>query len=280
MTKTLAVHLHLFYEKQLDEVLVKLANLREVDYDLFVTVTDENKDVSDKLKSFNPNVKIISVENRGYDVGPFIEFLHHIDLNDYKYVLKLHTKSKYSNNYTHLNNMRFDNALWGKVLWDALLASPKRVQKDIEKLKKPRVGMLASKYCINKEERNYKKLLSQINQKLEDLELTQTNTPEFVAGSMFYARADLLKPLLKMQLSDFAPTDGRVKEGTLAHVVERVMGEVIKEQGYEIYGVTDWYPRFLCWKTAFKRFLYQRKVTQSGKLLIKVLKLPIYSKKI
>lgn len=280
MTKTLAVHLHLYYEEQLDEILGRLKNLQSVDYDLFVTMTCENKEISAKLKAFNPNVKIITVENRGYDVGPFIEFLHHIDLNDYDYVLKLHTKGKHSKNYTHLNNMRFDNALWGKVLWDALLASPHRVQKDMDTLQKPNIGMLASKYCINKEERNYKKLLTQINQKLEAIGLNKTDKPEFVAGSMFYAKAKLLKPLLKLNLNDFALTDAKVKEGTLAHVMERVIGEIIKEQGYEIYGVNDWYPRILCWKTAMKRFIYQRKVTANGKLLVKVLKLPIYSKKI
>lgn len=278
--KTLAVHLHIHYQEQLDEILSRLANLQGVEYDLFVTLTDEDEQVRAKIKAFKPEAKIIKVENRGYDIGPFVEFLHCINLDDYQYVLKLHTKAKHSQNYTHLNNMRFDNTLWGKVLWDALLATPKRVRKDMQILENPQVGMLSSKYCINKEERNYKKLLTQINQKLEELKLHKTERPEFVAGSMFYAKAKLLKPLLNLQISDFAPTDAKVKEGTLAHVVERVLGEVIKEQGYEIYGVNDWYPLFLCWKAALKRFVYQRKVTQNGKLLIKVLKLPIYSKKI
>ncbi|MBQ8481526.1 MAG: hypothetical protein IJ532_03225 [Alphaproteobacteria bacterium] len=278
--KTLAVHLHIHYKEQLGEILSKLENLCGIDYDLFVTVTDEDEKVAAKIKTFNPEARIICVENRGYDIGPFIEFLHRIDLNDYQYILKLHTKAKHSQNYTHLNNMRFDNTLWGRVLWDALLATPERVQKDIQILQNPQVGMLSSKYCINKEERNYKKLLNQINQKLEELNLQGTDKPEFVAGSMFYAKAELLKPLLNLQIKDFAPTDAKVKEGTLAHVMERVLGEIIKEQGYEIYGVNDWYPLFLCWKAALKRFVYQRKVTQSGKLLIKVLKLPVYSKKI
>lgn len=278
--KTLAVHLHLYYVEQIDEVLTKLANLQDVDYDLYVTMTKEDADVWSKIKRFNPQSQIWLVSNRGYDIGPFVEFLHRINLDDYKYILKVHTKSKYSKNYTHLNNMRFDNALWGRVLWDALLATPKRVLHDLKLLEDAQTGMLSSSYCINKEKRNYNKLLLQINQKLNDMNLDKTNEPEFVAGSMFYARADLLKPLLSLQLNDFAITDGAIKEGTLAHVMERVMGAMIASQGYKISGVSDWYPRLLCWKTAFKRFVYQRKVTANNKLLIKVLKLPIYSKKI
>lgn len=278
--KTLAVHLHLHYLEQLDEVLAKLGNLQGIDYDLFVTVTGHNPEVVSKITAFNPQAQIWEVENRGYDIGPFVEFLHRINLNDYEYVLKLHTKSKHSRNYTHLNNMRFDNALWGRVLWDSLLASPKRVQKNLEMLKDPQTGMLASKYCINSEECNYKKMLSSINQQLKKMHLPETESPEFVAGSMFYVKATLLKPLLNLQMSDFAETDGRIKEGTLAHVVERVIGTAVEEQGYKIAGVNDWYPHFLCVKTALKRFMYQRKITASNKLLIKVFKLPIYSKKL
>ena len=280
MMKTLAVHLHLYYLEQLDEVLTRLSNLQGVDYDLFVTVTSNNPEISAKIRGFNPQAQIWEVENRGYDIGPFVEFLHRINLNNYEYVLKLHTKSKHSQNYTHLNNMRFDNALWSKVLWDSLLSSPKRVQKNLEMMKNPQTGMLASKYCINNEECNYKKLLSSINQQLKKMNLPETDSPEFVAGSMFYVKAGLLKPLLNLQMSDFTKTDGRIKEGTLAHVVERVIGTAVEEQGYKIAGVNDWYPRFLCMKTALKRFIYQRKITANNKLLIKVLKLPIYSKKL
>ena len=280
MRKTLAVHLHLYYLDQLDEILLKLKNLSCVDYDLFVTMTQEDTLVSSKVKAFNPGARIFILENRGYDIGPFIEFLHHINLQDYQYVLKLHSKGKKSQNYTHLNNMRFDNSLWGKVLWDALLSSQQRVKDDLDMLQKPQVGMLSSKYCINKEERNYKKLLSEINQTLEKIGLQKTTRAEFVAGSMFYVKSELLKPLLKLQLSDFPATDGKIKEGTLAHVIERVIGVAVKEQGYEICGVSDWYPRYLCLKTALKRFIYQRKITGSNKLLIKVLKMPVYSKKL
>lgn len=280
MTKTLAVHLHLYYLDQLDGILLKLQNLRNVDYDLFVTMTCENATVFAKIKEFNPNANIFICENRGYDIGPFIDFLHKINLSDYKYILKLHSKGKYSRNYTHLNNMRFDNNQWGAVLWKALLANPQRVDQDLILLQDSKIGMLSSKYCINKEERNYKSLLSKINTTLEKIGLQETNQVEFVAGSMFYAKAELFRPLLKLQIDDFSMTNRDIKEGTLAHVVERVIGVVVKEQGYDMYGVNDWYPLFLCLKSAFKRFIFQRKITANNKLLIKVLKLPVYSKKI
>ena len=116
--KTLAVHLHLYYTEQLPNILKYLRNMEDVDYDLFVTMVKAAEGVEEQIKSFNNKAKIWVVENRGYDIGPFIDFLHKINLDDYKYVLKLHTKGSKSNNYTLLNNKRLDNALWGKILWD------------------------------------------------------------------------------------------------------------------------------------------------------------------
>ena len=73
----IAVHLHLYYFNQLPKVLSYLKSLEGIDYDLFVTMVQENKDVEQQLKTFNPNTNIFVVENRGYDIGPFIDFLHH-----------------------------------------------------------------------------------------------------------------------------------------------------------------------------------------------------------
>ena len=101
--KKLAVHLHLYYKEQLPKIVKYLKNLDGVDYDLFVTMVEDDEQVKLKILAEFPNSKIWVVENRGYDIGPFIEFLHRIDLKDYEYVLKVHTKGTKSNNYTHLN---------------------------------------------------------------------------------------------------------------------------------------------------------------------------------
>lgn len=86
------VHLHLYYHEQLDWFLAKLKNIT-CPYDLYVTYVDKNKLSEQKLKSFKPDVKLIKVENRGYDVYPFWQVLQRINLDDYNYVLKLHTKN-------------------------------------------------------------------------------------------------------------------------------------------------------------------------------------------
>ena len=117
----LAVHLHLYYLEQLPEILGYLNSLAEIDYDLFVTMVKSDKGVEEKILALHPQAKIMVVPNRGYDLGPFVEFLHKIDSDKYDLVLKVHTKGNVSKNYTWLNGRRLDNRLWGQILWDALL---------------------------------------------------------------------------------------------------------------------------------------------------------------
>lgn len=277
--KNLAVHLHIYYTEQLPEVMRYLANLGNADYDLYITLSSEDEETIRKIQAQYPKAKIWVVENRGYDIGPFIDFLNHINLDEYKYILKLHTKGKSSKNYTWLNGSRFNNALWGKVLWDSQLSDNKRLSENINILNKnDKIGMVGSKYCLTNSKKDYESLLPEINKELNKLGKTPVEKLSFIAGSMFLARAEVFAPLKTYKITDFALTDGNIKEGTLAHIVERLCGALVTDEGYEIktikhngYGIYFMY-------VAFKRFLYQQKITNSGKKLIKVCKLPIYSK--
>ena len=143
----------------------------------------------------------------------------------------------------------------------------------------PSIGMIGSSYCHTKNPRDYIHLLPQINQNMQKQNLAPIKDLSFIAGSMFLAKAKLLKPLQNYGITDFTPTDGKIKEGTFAHVVERLFGAIITAQNHSIHTIKhynyDMY--FLC--MVIKRFLFQKKITKSGKLIIKICKIPVYSKK-
>ena len=285
--KTLAVHLHLFYIEQLPRILPHLKSLNGVGYDLFVSMVQKNKAVEKQIKDFNPKAQIYIVENKGYDIGPFIDFLHKIDLDQYKYILKIHTKNEKTSNLTYLNNKRFDNKLWKELLFDALLNSKKDVLKKLDLFEQnPKIGMISSRFCITAEKRCYDSLLPQINNVMLECGFNKVDSLHFVAGTMFYVRTDLLKPLLRYTINDFSITNGTLKDGTFAHAMERVLGALVESQSYLLYGCkhknnpfklkNNYHLRMLLF--SLKRFIFQYKKTKHRKL-VKIFKIPVYSKK-
>lgn len=278
--KRILVHLHLYYLNQLDEILNRLQNLQGLNFDLYVTMVNKSPAAEQKIKQFKPDTHILQVANQGYDIGPFIEVLHSLNLDNYDYVLKIHTKGTAAENYTRINGKRLNNKLWNRLLFDALLFSEEQVHNNLRQLANADIGMLSSAYLITDDKKIYEQFLPQINKIMQTAGLPKVDTFSFVAGTMFWAKASLFKPLQKYRLADFPVTDGKVKEGTLAHCFERLFGAVAQAQGLKLYGVKSSKVGFTFALNEFKRFLFYKKHTQSGKLLIKICKIPIWTQKI
>ncbi len=93
-----------------------------------------------------------------------------------------------------------------------------------------------------------------------------------------------MRPLLALNLKqeDFAISE--CDKVSLAHVIERFLWHIVVAQGYKIKDCTT--PKYIrIAKTIFaKTFgpllnsIYSKKHTKKGKLLIKICKIPVYSK--
>ncbi|MBQ8465350.1 MAG: hypothetical protein IJ545_05000 [Alphaproteobacteria bacterium] len=280
--QTLAVHLHLYYLEMWPEIKRLLANMGDYPYDLYVTMVAENSQIAEDIREFHRNSTIWVVENRGYDIGPFIDFLHHIDLNQYDLIMKLHTKNKNRGVDTHINQYVFNRKLWVENLTNSLIGTQKQFNVNICNFKEnPELGMIGSRYLITSDEKCYKNIQSKVENILEDF--CYHSVPiKFVAGTMFMCRSSLLKQLKdRYTIKDFEPTNGNIKDGTLAHIIERVIGTLAVANGYQIRGFDHNYPmeiKLFCEKA--RHFIYQNKITKHHNRLIKVFKLPIYHRRI
>lgn len=78
----LAVCLHLYYREQAEEFRRLLNNLRMTGilFDLFITGMNLHEQDIDSFKNIASNTTFIPTDNRGYDIAPFIVFLHKINL--------------------------------------------------------------------------------------------------------------------------------------------------------------------------------------------------------
>ena len=90
--KPILVHVHIYYEFLWPELKSCLKNIDGYTHQIVVTLVKENPKLQEDILSSFPNAKIEIVENLGFDLGPFIHVLNEVNLDDYSYVIKLHTK--------------------------------------------------------------------------------------------------------------------------------------------------------------------------------------------
>ncbi len=228
----LAVVLHLFYPNMINVFRDKLKKIN-VPFDLYISLPSEYNNIKiDKINEFHKNTNIVSVPNRGRDVLPFITIANRIrKLNNYEYVLKLHTKKSLH---------RKDGDVWLVSLLDTLI--PDDASKIIKVLSKRKTGvvgpgehLVSLSQHMGSNEAFIRMLLKQI---VEDgsYSLDKKKNP-FIGGTMFWSRLDLLDPLLDLYLlpEDFQPEEAQI-DGTIAHALERMFGMILHDiQNKEMY---------------------------------------------
>lgn len=239
------VHLHLFYHDQLDWFLKKLRNIT-CDFDLYVTVVEQNESSTQKLNAFKPDVHIIKVSNRGYDVYPFWLVLQKVDLNKYGAVLKLHTKN-IRNFVWELRNIRYIGWQWRNDLINPLCGSKYLFNKALRKLRQDNCGMVYSHNMgRNTENPTQVECTKQLCKTLGYRYSQKT----FCCGTMFMIRAFLLTQLKEHKFSakDFPAEQETGSVGTLAHSLETLFGIIIANYGLESAGVHSFRTYMKMWR--------------------------------
>ena len=285
--KPILVHVHIFYLDQIDFIINHLQNITKP-YVLYVTMIEKNEEIEQKIKNLKPDANIIQIENRGYDVWPFIYIINHVDLDNFSYIIKLHTKRKSSYIPTNLGNgykMCLD--FWRKSAY-AFLESKKVFNKAIKSFEKhPKLGMTATKNLIHDNPNHV--LVMDFAKKFYPQYIYGLNKFNFVAGTMFICRPGIMKNIQKMHIkSDLFDAPNSNHTTQFAHVMERTFGEAVYFSGYYIADkfsnvfkkihlkITPYLIHYLL---KIKRFFYR---TEKKKYIktIKIFKLPVYRIKI
>ena len=275
------MHLHIYYFDIWPEIKKYLQNIGDYPYDLYVTMNVQNNELVDDIKSFHQNTKIFVVENRGYDVGPFVYFLHQIDLENYDLILKLHTKNSKDGVAVVIHKRLVSRKYWFPLLIEALIGSKEIFNRNIEAFcKDADLGMIGSRYLTTSS--CTKKVQTKVEEIMEQWKMTNYLPIKFVAGTMFMVRSSIMQEIKDhYNITDFEVSDEKKKNEVLAHVLERLFGTVTRALGYKICGF-DKNKDFEIHGSVkyWTHFIYQKKITKHNYLQIKVLKLPVYRKKI
>ncbi len=274
------IHVHVYYPELWDEVCEYLRSLDGMPHECVVTVPEGRVDILSALKGDNRVSRIIEVENRGYDIAPFVQVINGVNLGGYSYVIKLHTKRDMPGD-VYLKPLPFN---YGHDCWRRYLLSfcseehfP-RVLKAFES--QPELGMVADYRLIR---RRPESRFLQAEEGLLKRAGLEYKGYEYVMGSMFVCRAELLKPLQRMNLSaaEFPLADA-VHSENLAHEMERFFGLSVISQGYKIEDVFT-----ASWKQSgamialrhVGQFLFFRKRGIDGRCVVKICKIPVYHRR-
>lgn len=241
--KKVLIHLHVFYIEQLDHFLKAI---KKISYHADITLTISTSEslydyVSREIRKRIDDALIFKVADRGYDVGPFVYVLHEIDLNEYDYVIKLHTKSRGDEGKTLLNGVLISNSIWEDIMVDALIGSEERFCETLLSFENEEIGLAAAEMClISDDESRASYYFYRVNDELRKMGLPELKNKDdfiFAAGTMFAVRARLLKPLLTYDINDFGLSYSHIHDCTLAHVFERLFSGIVLSQGYTLKGL-------------------------------------------
>ncbi len=218
--------IHAWYPEVLGEILSAMRESGQEFRLLVTTSPDKATAVRAALQQYGISGEVIEGENRGRDILPFLRIASRLLDEGEQVVLKLHTKQSLH---------RSDGETWRRELLGLLLPKGRTAGLAAAFSVDSTLGLLAPEghvqpmhYYWGANENNVRYLATRVG-----IRQPRIDSDEFIAGSMFWARLDALRPLLDAHLDDweFEPEQGQV-DGTFAHSLERVFMLAAHEAGY------------------------------------------------
>lgn len=230
----IAVIVHLYYPELVDGLMKRVRMILAVAPRSRIIVTAPNAELLERWTL--PGEKRV-VENRGYDLGPFFAAIDSLDLDEFDYVVKLHTKR---NRFGIVNCMPLFGGEWRRKLL-GFVNSRRRFATTLQRFERdPNLGMIGHGSLILDYANDHSGIVwTEVEKALASVGLghPELKRSSFVAGTMFIVRAKLLKPFWrKVGEGAFSEMRGREGDDSPAHVYERAVSLAVEAQGMRIGG--------------------------------------------
>lgn len=220
--------LHLFYPDMWGEFNEYFKKLDE-EFDLIVTTTEGNTDISDEIKKSYPDCNIFVLPNKGLDIGPFLYVLKHLKENnlEYSHIVKVHSKKSHYNS-TGLGKF------WRDSLVKSIIGTPETFKNNLKLISTSNTyKMCGSQVWLLSAGRNQHRTI------LNMLDIKKP-VSSFIGGTMFICDYKLLVDFFTIEqldeLYNMMP-NGYIRDHSFAHDMERVFGFIVEEKGFSIKGV-------------------------------------------
>ncbi|WP_160160802.1 glycosyltransferase [Legionella sainthelensi] len=223
-----AIHIHVFYTDLLKELMDRI-QLNETVFDIYVSTNEFLfEQVSQILSAYRQiNIKVRIVPNRGRDIGPLIsEFAE--ELQKYDVIGHFHTKKSLD-----IKNAQFAHE-WFLFLIENLLGGQHLMADRIMNEFKTdiKIGLVFADDPHLLDWGKNKGFADELA-----IKMNLSNIPDhyfnFPVGTMFWARAEAIKPLFELQYSwDMYPEEPLPYDGSVLHAMERLIPIIVSNQGF------------------------------------------------
>jgi hypothetical protein len=224
----IAVVAHIYYVELWPEISAAIGNLAEP-FDLFVTLVSGAADLlAPTIQDEWPGAYVMTVDNHGRDIVPFMEIIRTGALFRYELVCKLHTKRS----FWHEDGEKWRQSLIAGVLGNPAIARavPAAFRADSA------LGLVVADGHVYSgpelwigNERHLTRLIQSLG--LNSLAFDKS----FAGGSIYWIRSDLLRHLddLPLTFDDFE-AEPLSADGSMAHAVERIVSLICYHSGTTI----------------------------------------------
>jgi GT2 family glycosyltransferase len=229
-TRRICCLVHAHHIDLVPELLEYVENIG-LDHDVFVNLVDDTWTLDHHRYTIEriPDATVVISSDVGRDIGGFLRLLMHVDFLAYDLFLFVHSKRS-----PHLPAGAGD--IWRRNLLDPIVGTPDKARRCIEVMRaNPGIGITAAA-----RQRATKNRFGNSEKYTELLDRASISPAardcEFVAGTMFLMRVEVVRRLYNL-LRQIPFEDGSGRdiafhaEGQYAHAVERLIGNLVKDEG-------------------------------------------------
>jgi len=228
----IAVALHLHYPDLWPE-FEALLEAADRQFQLFLTLTRPDAALTQRVQARFPGAEITVYENRGRDVGPFIQLLREGKFDPFDLICKLHGKKSGTSGPRMVLG-----EIWRQASAFDLIGSRGVVDRIIAHFERsPGTQMIGSRrFRLPNEWKGEKAAWGEnrpmVLNLLETMGMPSSSRLDFFAGTMFWVRRGALEPLRRLDLPlAVFPEEASQQDGTLQHALERVLGMICTKIG-------------------------------------------------
>jgi lipopolysaccharide biosynthesis protein len=216
---------HVYYTDLADEIVEAFLRCGTLDSVVITTPTPTDDlliDALEKLAKARPNLNIavLPVKNIGRDIYPFFEAIRHQYVLDCDVFLKIHTKKS-----LHLDEYKGRN--WRQQLLTSLCPNHEQTSQMAAALHNSDDVWLACPEAFTAGNESWGKNKKNVKRMAKKIEIDVSKHLVFAAGSMFWARNEILHTLRNLSIKEHEyTTNHKQLDGAITHAVERLFGVI------------------------------------------------------